>query len=298
MRSPTVAALFALWAIACASSTRNGTAVVQHPPARPFQLTIVIERTDSRLSAVSDGTQVVKSESETTLFGRAEFQPTGGAVTFYADSIRHHSREPFEFHTFMSADTMYYLAGGRGGEIDHRRAEYDSMLWCVFVGPVLRIDRDESGLPGATIQLKGDCRSGEYERINAPVTLSAFLMRTATDHDRWHERRPLPSYSGVGFHPEIDLLYRTVRATQREATVTIAADTTIENLSTRMKNGEEVVVVRQRIRLGGTMTVDRSTGFAARGELRIGESLRMARPHASGMIVLREGLYRIRFSLP
>jgi hypothetical protein len=146
--------------------------------------------------------------------------------------------------------------------------------------------------------MNDDCHSGEYGRINAPVTLGAFLVGIPAHRDRWYDRRSLPSYSGVGFHPEIELLYRTVQTSEHEATVAIAADTTIENHSTLMKNGEEIVIVRDRIRLGGTITVDRSTRLPSRGELRIGESMRLVRPHAAGTVVIKEGFYKIRFSLP
>lgn len=298
MRLPAIPALVALLTLACASSKRDTPSAAQSSDVRKFELTMLVERTDSRKSLWSDESQAVTSKSEMTLFGRVELRQADYLVTYYADSIRFDNREPFEFQTFMSADTMYYRASGGESRIDHRTAEFQSMLSCVFEGPALRIERDESGAPGSTIHLNDDCNSGEYDRINAPVTLGAFLTRVPAHRDRWHERRSLPSYSGVGFHPEIELLYRMVQSSEYEVTVAIAADTTIENHSTLMKNGEEVVIVRDRIRLGGTITVDRSTRLPTSGELRIGESMRMVRPHASGMVVVKEGLYRIRFSLP
>jgi hypothetical protein len=142
------------------------------------------------------------------------------------------------------------------------------------------------------------CQSGEYERINAPVTLCAFLIPAPGGRDRWLDQRPSPSFSGVGFHPVIEWLYRTVATTDRDATVTVAADSTIENFTTHLKNGEEVVIIRDRIRIGGTMVIDRSTGLATHAELRVGESLQLVRPHASGMVLTKEGHYTIRFTLP
>ena len=96
----------------------------------------------------------------------------------------------------------------------------------------------------------------------------------------------------------IEWLYRTVDTTDYDATVTVAADSTFEDFTTHLKNGEEVTIVRDRIRIGGTMVIDRSTGLPKHAELRVGESLQMVRPHASGMVITREGQYTIRFTLP
>jgi hypothetical protein len=268
--------------------------------ASRFELTVLTTRTDARKSHVTDDSPAVTSESETTLFGRVESSGGGAAVTFYADSILHHSLRPFAFQTFMSADTMYYRSSTGTSTINHKEAVYDSMLSCLFGGAALRVTRDRSGAPKDADHVNSRCQSGEYERINAPVTLCAFLVRTPDDGDRWHDRKPLPSFSGVGFHPEIDWLFRAARTTDSESTVTVtvAADTTIEDYETVMKNGEEIVVVRDRIRIGGTMSIDRSTGLPRLAELRVGESLRLIRPHASGMVVTREGHYTIRFTLP
>ena len=266
-------------------------------PSR-FELTVLTTRTDTRKSHLTDKSPAVTSESELTLFGRVESSGGGAEVTFYADSILYHSLKPFAFQTFMSADTMYYRSSTGTGTIDHKEAVYDSMLSCVFGGAALRVTRDRSGAPKDVDHLNDRCQSGEYESINAPITLCAFLVRTPDDGDRWHDRKPSPSFSGVGFHPEIDWLFRAVRTTDSETTVTVAADTTIEDYETVMKNGEEILVVRDWIRIGGTMSIDRSTGLPRLAELRIGESLRLIRPHASGMVVTREGHYTIRFSVP
>jgi hypothetical protein len=266
-------------------------------PSR-FELTVLTTRTDTRKSHITDDSPPVTSESETTLFGRIESSGGGAAVTFYADSILHHSLRPFVFQTFMSADTMYYRSSSGTSTIDHKEAVYDSMLSCVFGGAALKVNRDRSGAPKDAEHINDRCQSGEYERINAPITLGAFLVRTPDDGERWHDRKPSPSFSGVGFHPEIDWLFRVARTTDSEITVTVTADTTIEDYKTVMKNGEEIVIVRDRIRIGGTMSIDRSTGLPHLAEVRVGESLRLIRPHASGMVITREGHYTIRFSVP
>jgi hypothetical protein len=245
----------------------------------------------------------VTVEATLSLYGRLEASETAsrGVVTFYADSISYVSKQPYVFHTFMSADTMRY--GARGGVVDRPgAAEFDSMLACVFRGPTLHIFLLDTGAPDSTVHVNERCESGEYEHINAPVTLSSFLVerRAAAggERARWRETRAAPSFSGVGFHPEIEFLYREVDASGTESTIAVAADSTFENLRTTMKNGEEVVVTSDRFRIGGTLIVDRATGLPSRGELRIRETLELVRPSASGMVIRKTGEYTIRFSLP
>jgi hypothetical protein len=270
----------------------------QDGDASRFELTVLTTRTDKRKSNVSAESPAVTSESEMTLFGRVLTSGAGAAVTFYADSILLQSIKPFAFQAFMSADTMYSRSPTGTGAIDQNDAAYDTMLACVFGGAALNFARDRSGAPQDTQHMNDLCQSGIYQSFNTPTTLRAFLVPTPDEGDRWHDRRPSPSFSGVGFHPEIDWLFRTVRSTDSLVTLTVVADSTIEDYKTTMNNGEEVLIVRDRIRIGGTMSIDRSNGLPRRAELRIGESLRLVRPHASGMVITREGHYTIRFELP
>lgn len=265
---------------------------------RRFELTIQVKRTDSTRSPQTGASPAVTSESDMTLYGRVRQPPPGNTMTFYADSIRYEGRRPFAFQTFMSADTMYYRAGGGEAGIDHRDAAYDSMLSCLFGGAALVVVRDETGGPDSTRHFNDRCESGEYEQMNAPVTLCAFITPAPGDGDRWRDSRPTPSFSGVGFHPVIDWRYRTVQLSDSETTVTVTADTTIEGLEITMKNGEEVFVVHDRIRIGGTIVGERGAGLPSRAELRVGERLELVRPAASGTMITREGLYSLRFSLP
>jgi hypothetical protein len=237
-----------------------------------------------------------------SMYGRLELSGTGhaGIVTFYADSISYDSRQPYVFRSFMSADTMYY--GARGGVVEGQvDAEIDSMLACGFRGPALRFYLSQSGAPDSTAHLNERCRSGEYGRVNAPTTLGCFVVRrppaSGEDRSRWRETRPAPSFSGVGYHPEIEFLYREVDASETSSTISVAADTTLDNVHTTMKNGEAVIITRDRIRIGGTLVVDTATGFATRGELRIRETLELVRPSASGMVIRKNGEYTIRFDI-
>jgi hypothetical protein len=104
-------------------------------------------------------------------------------------------------------------------------------------------------------------------------------------------------FSGVGFHPSIETLYRAVESTGETVTIAVAAETTLADIRTVMRNGEEVVITTDRIRMGGTLDVESATGITRKGELRIRESMTLVRPNASGMIVTKDGEYTIRFSL-
>jgi hypothetical protein len=107
-----------------------------------------------------------------------------------------------------------------------------------------------------------------------------------------------PSFSGVGFYPEIDLLYRMIESKDHSVTVAVAADTTIENVRTRMPNGEEIMIVSDRFRVGGSLTITHPSRLPYRGELRIREALTLIRPNASGNVLNRDGEYTLRFTLP
>lgn len=297
--------LLILTLFAC-TPPKGGVSNDASPAGGPFVLTIAENRTDRRDTFATGESPAVTVESELTLSGRVDVSDAHRVLTFYADSIEFYSRQPFAFRTFMSADTMYYRSGGGTGVIDRKStAEYDSMLSCLFRGPALQVFLSMPGAPDSTVHTNERCRSGEYSRINAPVTIHALLVSrdqgalgTGGNDGRWREARSAPSFSGIGFHPSIQFLYRVVKTTDESVTVAVAADTTIENHRTVMKNGEEVFISRDRFRIGGTLVVNRATGLTRSGELRIRESVELIRPHASGMVINKEGEYTIRLSIP
>jgi hypothetical protein len=296
--------VFLFWG--CAPRSQSATSPEPAQGERPFVLTVSEHRTDRRSSPAMGESPVVVSELVLTLYGRVDRSDVvaGDMVVFYADSISMESRRPFAFRTFMSADTVYYSAPGGRGAIDHTGdADLDTMLSCVFGGPALIAFVSPTGAPDSTFHSNERCPSGEYGRINAPVTLCAFLFGRSTlgaasrgeGGLRWRESRPVPSFSGIGFHPRIDLLFREVGKAGESATVTVAADSTIENCVTRMKNGEEVMILHDRFRVGGTLTVERSTGLTSAGEIRVREELKLVRSNAGGVVMEKEGEYTIRF---
>jgi hypothetical protein len=296
IRLPLLALLLVIWA-SCSSSSRDTARGHLSSIERAFVLEISENRTDTRENPLLSGSQPVSMESISTLFGRVVRREGVEAITFFADSIRYQSKSPYIFNTFMSADTMYYSAPGGGSAIDPDDPEYAAMLSCLFDGPALWVTLTDAGTPSVINHSNDECRSGEYKRMNAPVTLAAFLNRVPAAGEKWYEMRSVPSFSSTGFHPEIEWYYRTAEITAATATVTVAADSTIENHTTVMPNGEEVRIVSDRFRVGGTLVIDREAGLPAEGELRISESLHFVRPRASGMSVTREGRYTIRFEL-
>lgn len=304
--------LVILFLVALACSPRPDRQEPIDPPEAEtlFVLEISEYRTDRKKSPATGEGPTVVHESVLKLYGRVDDFAGDGprdVVVFYADSITYDSRQPYVFRTFMSADTLHYASPTGQNVIDRLGdAAIDSMLSCVFGGPAMRVFLSESGEPDSTDHVNERCRSGEYGRINAPVTLSAFLVRQqATDltskgsaGNRWRERRVAPSFSGIGFYPEIDVLYRLIESDDHSVTVAVTADSTIENFRTRMPNGEEVVIVRDRFRVGGSLTIARASRLPHKGELRIREALTLVRPNASGNVLDREGEYTLRFTLP
>jgi hypothetical protein len=299
-----------LVALACSPRPDRQERIDSAPAERPFVLEISEYRTDRKKSPATGEGPTVVHESVLKLYGRVDRFEGGGprdVAVFYADSMTYDSRQPYVFRTFMSADTLYYASPTGQNMVDRiGDAAIDSMLSCVFGGPALSVFLSKSGEPDSMVHANERCRSGEYGRLNAPVTLSAFFVRQqATDltskdsaGNRWHERRVSPSFSGIGFYPEIDLLYRLIESTNHSVTVAVAADSTIENVRTRMPNGEEVVIVRDRFRVGGSLTIARASRLPHRGEIRIREALTLVRPNASGNVLDREGEYTLRFTLP
>lgn len=262
----------------------------------PFELSIHERRVDSRSSPATGEIPPVEQELLIRLYGHAAQH--GGIHTFFADSLALESRKPFVYTTFMSADTVYYESGQGRNVVDRRDSpELESMLGCLFGGTAVGITTNEYGAPDSVTNPAAACGSGEYGRINAGVTLSAFFAGSGGHGRRWRARRPVPSFSGTGYHPEIDYLYRIVETTDESVRVSVAADTTVSDVDFTMKNGEVVMIASNRFRVGGTLLVGRDGGLARSGELRIREEQTLVRQNAGGQIIRRTGEYTVRFSL-
>lgn len=243
-------------------------------------------------------------ESEMTLFGRLRVRAVEGrkTVVVYADSLLFDSRSPYVFRTFMSIDTMCYDAPGGQSAINRRQiAKYDSMLTCVFDGPALEVRYSEMGVLEAVEHFNASCESGEYDRLNLPVTLGAFLPDSAMlgggGMTQWRECRAVPSFSGVGFYPSLDMSYRVVDVKNGKVTIVVSADSTIDEHRTRMKNGEDIVILSDRLRVGGTLVIDTVFGIPRSGEIRVRELLELLRPRVSHAVSTKNGEYSIRFSI-
>ena len=312
MRSRLVLFLLALGVTACGVSrapqpdnnTPPDTASDPAPRERVFLLSIHETRVDSRRSPATGEIPSVDLELVLRMYGRTTRDTrAGSAYTFYADSLELDSQKPFEYHTFMSADTVYYLAEKGQNAINRRESdELDLMLKCLFGGPAVRVYAGAHGAPDSIEHPNSTCKSGEYGHINAPVTLAAFFTKPAIPGAEqtatyWRDSRLVPSFSGVGYHPAIELLYRVVDTADDSTRITVTADTTVRDVRFTMRNGEEVTIVSDRFRIGGTLSTGRDSALPFWGELRIREELTMVRMNAGGQIVDKLGEYTIRFSL-
>jgi hypothetical protein len=200
----------------------------------------------------------------------------------------------------MSRNSFIFHAEGKpavvstGGE-----SPYDTMLACVFDGPALEIanppEKFDSAvmsedLPGvrspAIRNLKPDCGSGGYARMNLPVSLGFFFVRPPAPQDeagdmQWRELKTLPSFSGLGFNPDLAIPLRIVALDSGRLTAVFSADTTFEDVRQTLPNGETIDILAYRIHIGGTLFVAYPGGTPRGGEARIEEEISYLRPRVS-----------------
>ncbi len=285
--------LFGLGDISAAAGTRLG-----------FTFSIHEKRNERVVTPGADAAVPADFETDITLFGRIAApggQAAGGTATFN-DSIRFSTTLPFPFESFMSRDTFYFNAEGKPAVVSTGAGEhYDSMLACVFEGPALEIavrpdspdslapqENSSAPRPPAIRNLKPDCGSGGYSRIDLPVSLGFFFMGTPANSPvkdyTWREVKTLPSFSGMGFHPDIAVPMRIVALDSDRITAVFSADTVVEDVSKTMPNGETIDILEYRIHIGGTLVVDRSDGVPRGGEVRIEEEISYLRRRVSSLV--------------
>lgn len=289
-----------------AGSPALSTSERGHTAAKPtdylvYTLTISEHRQEQKQAALFDESSNLTFESDVKLFGRIGTRPPAGRhVVVYADSIAFDLRSPYALRTFMSADTMYYDARGGRSVVNRKHIDkYDDMLACVFSGPSLRAVYRQTGALDSISHLKDHCESGLYSRINVPVTMGLFLPDSAAlqagENSCWVEHRDLPSFSGVGFHPRIEFSYRIVKIEDQTRTIVVSADSTVREHRTRMKNGEEVVIISDQLHVGGTLVTNAALGISQSGEIRIRETMELLRPNAGNVVINKSCEYTIRF---
>jgi|GEM_PF-5409857 len=193
-----------------------------------FILSIMDKRTEKRISGGAESPVPVDFSSQITFYGRIDRdneRPYRILYT-YNDSIRYLTDSPFHFESFMSLDTLTHSAdaGPRMADLGYI-SKYDSMLSCIFAGPSLKIEfeppADSLGsaphygvIPfGPAIQnLKPDCPSGEYDKINMPVSFGAFMIKISGPELaaglRWNMKFRLPGFSGTRLYPEIEIRFQ------------------------------------------------------------------------------------------
>jgi hypothetical protein len=173
------------------------------------------------------------------------------------------------------------------------------MLVCLFDGPALTIQFRPIP-PYRHIQhLKVACNSGQYDRLDLPYSLAIFfadLPAASMDLDfQWVEEKVCPSYSGLRFHPALRIAGRIVQKSGGLATAVLSADSTYQDQKLTMPNGENIVILRDDVHLGGTLIMDVNTGFPVKGEVRVKETIQHVRPRLSNHVLEKECEYVLRF---
>jgi hypothetical protein len=288
-----------------------GEAPADSADQRVFTLTIQEKRSEQVVTPGESSTVPAEFETNSMLHGRIIVpDQTLAPLAACTDSIRIATSMPFPFESFLSRDTLYYRAEGKPTVINKQiDAVIDSMLRCVFEGPALLIsmreksessfsDRRTGEAPRArtVTDQKPECGSGEYSRLNLPVSLGFFfphLPRPVNDY-RWRQRKTLPSFSGLHFFPEIEISLRIVKVEGAELTVVFTADTTFEDLRLTMPSGEEIDLLEDAIHIGGTFFIDSHSGVTVKGELRIDEEITYLRPRVSTMPASKDCSYLLR----
>lgn len=261
-------------------------------PPQPFEIEVreVIVETGFEGESPSAAT----AESRTTLshFGRIE-ESRGGkggsgsspAVTVYSDSLLFRSESPFRFVAALSRDSIQISSAQDRPAAQMGGIESDEeMLRCLFEGPSVAI-RFSSEHPGAwnMEHLKSDCPGGLYRRLNLPVTMGPFIL-VPDDHDgagaRWQSIVECPSFSGLGFFPQLKWQYTMTKTESGTGghSIEIACDTTLSGVRAKMPNGETVDIIADRIRVRGTLAPWPGLVCFYEGKIEIREEIRYVRP--------------------
>ncbi len=267
-----------------------------------FSLSVREYRREEQTSLRGSDPMWIEFESELILFGRLGAQACGDSIIFTAfnDSMQFKSVLPYPFETFMSRDTLYYSSDAGPNVVSSGFFElYDTMLACLFEDPALIVRFCDSCDRPYIEHLKENCESGEYTRLDLPFALGMFFpgaWAPSLDRDsRWVEDKWIPSYSRMGYRPEIRTQARIVRIADGAATAVLSSDTTLESIHSILPNGESATIVRDAVHLGGTLILAQQNGLPLKGEIRIEESMQIIRPKLSERVIERECAYILRF---
>lgn len=238
--------------------------------AENFTLTVEEDRVEIREVGLSAAPVEVEMRSALTLYGRIAWKD--GRYLTFNDSLVFTSDYPAYYRSFMSADTMYAASKlGTKGVAKGGYSVYDSLLLCLFTGPALEY---RPALKGASRirDLKRTCSSGEYTRLNPPVSLGAFLLPPLTTA-RDSCTIALPSFSGLRFFPSIRVERRRLERGPAETTVVLLADTTFKDRQVSLGFGDTFVILEDKIHLGGSMIMAPGEDIPRRGEVRVEEKI-------------------------
>ena len=162
----------------------------------------------------------------------------------------------------------------------------ESMLRCLFEGPSLGIQVPLGERPANAVveHFKSDCPGGLYRRLNLPVTIAPFVLSIPDGFDHpgstWQAIVTCPSFSGLGFFPQLRWTYRIEedRADTSGRAIEIACDTTLTHIRATLPNGETVDIIADRIRIRGSLVPCRGLHLFHEGKIEIEEEIRYVRP--------------------
>ena len=263
---------------------------------RGFEISVREASLETGYTGGTDSVATTESRSSLSHFGRIE-ELRGArdhSVAVYTDSLLFRSDAPFRFAARISRDTIQVAsADDKPAAQTGAIASDENMLRCIFEGPSLRIHPPAHGRSAAPIleYLKSECPGGLYRRLNLPVTIGPFILSIPDDCDhpgsRWQAIVTCPSFSGLGFFPQIRLTYRMIESPTdaEENTIEIACDTTLAHIRATLPSGEAVEIIAHRIRVHGVMRPWQGLPLFCRGKIEIEEEIRYVRPELESPVL-------------
>jgi hypothetical protein len=295
MQDHTRTAAVAIVSVACVLSLAG----FSRPPAKtaqppqPFEIAVREVNVETGFEGETRGAAPAESRTALRHFGRIEAlrgdrvrRDSNTAVTVYTDSLLFRSESPFRFVAALSRDTIQISSAENKPSAQMGGIESDEkMLRCLFEGPSIAI-RFPGEYPEARAMehFKSDCPGGLYRRLNLPVTMGAFVFAIPKGLDRpenhWQAIVECPSFSGLGFFPQIRWKYtvkRTASGTEGPS-IEIVCDTTLAGVRAATANGETVDIISDRIQVRGTLEPWPGLFCFYEGKIEIQEEIRYVRP--------------------
>jgi hypothetical protein len=296
MRNHTLPAVHAVFLTVCfflfSGFSRPASRTAEVP--RSFEITVREVHSESGHSGRAGAAARPESRSTLSHFGRIEAERGGKAprasdehtAAVFTDSLLFRSEAPFRFVARLSRDTIQVTSAENKPAAQMGGIESDEiMLRCIFEGPALRIRLPAGDAPAPPIieNLKPDCPGGLYRRLHLPTTIGVFVMAPAGGDQaekKWQSIVTCPSFSGLGFFPQILWAYTPTEHGRSDgaSAIGIACDTTLSAVRATMANGETIDIIADRITVRGTLKPWRELPFFYEGKIEIREEIKYVRP--------------------